>query len=336
MSENPCQVSIIIKALNEEQRIAVAIESSLVALEAVGGEVILADSHSTDQTISIAQKYPIRIVQLANPKERCCGIGPQLGYQYARGEFIYILDGDMEMRPEFLPAAIDIMQQQPGLAGVGGQVIEMNTESLEYIARMERASAHMQVGEVDRLDMGGLYRRAAIEQVGYFSNRNLHSYEEFDLAVRLRSKGWQLQRLAIPSVRHYGHDAPPYQLLIKRWQTAYICGLGELIKAALGKPHLGLILTGVRELKLYLAVLGAWLSLVAIGLMPMGYVYKSLVILVLLVLPVVVMTIRKKSFNKAIYAVISWSFNALGLLRGLLAGQLSPILPIQANILSEG
>ena len=314
MSENPCRVSIIIKALNEEQRIAAAIETSLVALQAVGGEIILADSHSTDQTISIAQKYPIRIVQLANPDERCCGIGPQLGYQFAQGEFIYILDGDMEMHPEFLPAAIDIMKQQPELAGVGGQVVEMNTESLEYISRMERASVHMLVGEVDRLDMGGLYRRAAIEQVGYFSNRNLHSYEEFDLAVRLRAKGWQLRRLGMPSVRHYGHDAPPYQLLIKRWQSAYICGLGELVKAALGKPHLGLILTGVKELKLYIAVLGWWLSLFVIWLMPIEYAYKLFVILSVLVFPVAVMGIKKKSFDKAVYSVVSWSFNAMGLL----------------------
>lgn len=334
MSENPCRVSIIIKTLNEEHRIAAAIESSLAALEKVGGEIILADSYSTDQTINIAKKYPIRIVQLANPNERCCGIGPQLGYQYARGEFIYILDGDMEMYPEFLPTGIDAMLQQPELAGVGGQVIEMNTESLEYISRMERASAHLQVGEVDRLDMGGLYRRAAIEQVGYFSNRNLHSYEEFDLAVRLRAKGWQLRRLAMPSVRHYGHDAPPYQLLIKRWQSAYICGLGELVKAALGKPHLGLILTGVRELKLYLAVLGWWLSLFTIGLMPISNIYKYLGLLFLLVMPLIVMTIRKKSLNKAVYSVISWSFNAMGLLRGVLAKQQSPLLSIESKTIS--
>ena len=334
MSENPCRVTIIIKALNEEHRIAAAIESSLAALEVVGGEIILADSYSTDQTVSIAKKYPIRIVQLANPDERCCGIGPQLGYQYAQGEYIYILDGDMEMYPDFLPTAIDAMQQQLELAGVGGQVIEMNTESLEYISRMERASAHMQVGEVDRLDMGGLYRRAAIEQVGYFSNRNLHSYEEFDLAVRLRAKGWQLRRLAMPSVRHYGHDAAPYQLLIKRWQSAYICGLGELVKAALGKPHLGLILAGVRELKLYLAVLVWWLSLFTIGLMPNSYVYKFSVMFFLLVLPIIVMTIRKKSINKAIYSVISWSFNSLGLLRGLIKKQQSPLSSISANIIN--
>jgi len=55
-------VSVIIKAYNEQQHIAGAIESALTALRGIDGEVILADSASTDRTIAIAQSYPIRIV----------------------------------------------------------------------------------------------------------------------------------------------------------------------------------------------------------------------------------------------------------------------------------
>ena len=45
-------VSIIIKALNEERYIATAIESALIALAGLDGEVILADSGSSDRTIA--------------------------------------------------------------------------------------------------------------------------------------------------------------------------------------------------------------------------------------------------------------------------------------------
>ncbi|HMA09708.1 MAG TPA: glycosyltransferase, partial [Ramlibacter sp.] len=98
-----CGVSVIIKAFNEEKNICAAIESSLAAVAEIGGEVILADSHSTDHTVELASGYPIRVVQLLHPRERCCGVGPQLGYQHARGEYLYILDGDMKMLPGFLP-----------------------------------------------------------------------------------------------------------------------------------------------------------------------------------------------------------------------------------------
>src|SRR6476659_2248742 len=74
-------VSIIIKALNEERHIEAAVRSALAAIGALDGEVILADSGSSDRTIEIARQYPIAIVQLAHPAERRCGIGPQLGYQ---------------------------------------------------------------------------------------------------------------------------------------------------------------------------------------------------------------------------------------------------------------
>jgi glycosyltransferase involved in cell wall biosynthesis len=331
MSAKPCRVSIIIKALNEERRIARAIETALAAVQAVGGEVILADSCSTDNTIVIASRYPIKIVQLANPSERCCGVGPQLGYQYAEGEFVYILDGDMEMLEGFLDRAVLFMDRHPDVAGVGGRVIEQNTHSLEYISRTERGSDHMAPGEVDRLDMGGLYRRAAIEQSGYFSNRNLHSYEEFDLAIRLRVRGWKLWRLPLPAVNHYGHDTPHYQLLMRRWKSRYICGLGELLRAAIGQPHLPLALAGLRELRIYLAVL-AWLALLVLLLAsPILAESKLILGLPLALAPFALMSVRKRSLNKAVYSVASWLLNAFGLLRGLLRPQRPPQAPIAAS-----
>src|SRR4051794_30581053 len=99
-------VSIIIKAFNEEKRIALAIESALAALEDVDGEIILADCASTDSTVQIARGYPIKIVQLDNIDDRSCGTGAQLGFQYSGGRYVYLLDGDMQLSRGFLPVAI--------------------------------------------------------------------------------------------------------------------------------------------------------------------------------------------------------------------------------------
>jgi glycosyltransferase involved in cell wall biosynthesis len=52
------KVSIVIKVLNEEFNIRRAIESSLAAVAHHDGEVIVADSVSTDQTIEIAKQFP--------------------------------------------------------------------------------------------------------------------------------------------------------------------------------------------------------------------------------------------------------------------------------------
>ena len=133
-----CPVSVIIKALNEQARIALAVETALAAVAAVGGEVVLADSGSTDRTVEIACAYPIRIVQLMDPRERCCGIGPQLGFQHSRGEFVYLMDGDMALESGFLGQALAFLAQHPEIAGVGGRVTEQNQDSLEYRERQAR------------------------------------------------------------------------------------------------------------------------------------------------------------------------------------------------------
>ena len=322
-SVKACRVSIIIKALNEENRIVAAVESALAAVRTVGGEVVLADSCSSDNTVTLASSYPIRIVQLACAEQRCCGVGPQLGYQHCAGEYVYILDGDMEILPGFLQEALAFMEAHPDVAGVGGRVVETNTTSLEYIGRVERGLSTMQAGSIDRLDMGGLYRRAAVEQAGYFSDSNLHSYEEFDLAVRLRVLNWKLWRINIDSVLHHGHDAPPYQLLMRRWRSRYICGLGEVLRASLGKPHLKLVLRDVRELRLYAAVLLWWAVLFMVWLLPLAWAARVAVFVGIAVAPVLLMAWRKRSAGKAVFSVVSWCLNAAGLVRGLLARQRS-------------
>lgn len=310
------KVEIIIKALNEEEKIARAIESAVAATKGLGGEVILADSLSTDKTVQIARQYPIKIAQLNRPEDRCCGIGPQLGYQYSSSEYVYILDGDMQMLDNFLPEAIAFLDTHPEYAGVGGKVLEMNKESLEFQARVERAAEHMTSGNVDRLDMGGLYRSSAIKEIGYFSNKILHSYEELDLAIRLRSNGWKLYRIDIDAVKHWGHDSPPYQLLIKRWRSGYINGLGEIIKSAIGKPHFKLLINDVRELKIYLATIAWWFAILASLLIELPALPKFGLISSIVFSPVLLMAIRKRSLEKAIFSVVSWNINALGLIRG--------------------
>ena len=312
-----CLVSVVIKALNEESGIVATIESALRAISKVGGEVVLADSCSTDSTVELAMKYPVRIVQLAHASERCCGVGPQLGYQHSSGEFIYLIDGDMQLLDGFLEEALDILAQRPDVAGVGGRVVELNTDSLEYVSREQRAAAHRHAGSVDRLDGGGLYRRSAIEAAGYFSDRNLHSYEEYDLGVRLRVLGWKLWRVPHGAVNHFGHDAPPYLLLLRRWRTRYVCGLGELIRAATGQPRLRMVLAGLTELRLYLAVLLWWVVLFSVPFWPLTVIARGVIFCLVLAFPVAVMTWRKRSFDQALYAVVSWCFHSAGLLRGL-------------------
>ena len=330
-------VSIIIKALNEQDNIERCILTALAAAEEVGGEVILADSLSTDSTIEIASKFPIKIVQLLDISDRSCGIGAQLGYQYSDAEFVYILDGDMALSSEFIPAALALMQEEPSVAGVGGLVQEMNTENLEFQNRVQKTSADMQAGEVDRLNMGGLYRRSALDQVGgYLTNRNLHACEELELAIRLRSNGWILKRLPIMAIQHYGHTLPEYTLLKKRWASGYIQGFGELIRAISGNgKQLSLLFKNAFELKLYLMVIAWWLAVFSIPWLPITMPIKLVFFTTVILMPFVAMLLKKRNIAMALYSVVSWQYHTAGMLIGMLKSQKNPAAPITSKIICE-
>ncbi|MEE8575901.1 MAG: glycosyltransferase [candidate division Zixibacteria bacterium] len=318
------KVSVIIKALNEEQHIGAAIQSAINAVDEIGGEVILADSVSTDDTISIAKNYPVTVVQLRNAEERRCGIGPQLGYQVATGEFIYILDGDMELDSDFLQCGIEAMEKDPELGGVAGLVVEKSEASYQFRGRKRRQSGG-EAGDVGWLDMGGLYRRSAIEQVDYFSNRNLHSFEEMELGFRLLNAGWKLRRLSNKSVVHHGYQVGNWKLLLGRWQSRYLDGGGEVIRASLGKPYLMAILLTQKHLVFGLAVWSA--ILISIIRIELAIWVLSLTAFVLALL-VIVRSLRIGNLRDALFAQVVWQVTSIASIRGFFARNVDPLEPI--------
>ncbi len=328
-------VSVILKALNEEARIGAAIESVLAALEGIDGEVIVADGGSRDRTLAIAAAYPIRVVQLDAATPPSCGIGPQLGFQYSRESFICLMDGDMLLDPGFLPAALAFLAANPRVAGVTGHVEEMNDTSLEYVRRGRRISPENRVGSIDRMNGGGLYRRAAIEQAGYLSDRNLHGYEEFDLGVRLRMHGWGLHRLDRRFVRHFGHATNAYALLLRRWKSGYLRGIGELLRAALGEPRWRQLIAELPELKLWA---GVYLWLVVTIVLPVATPSPRLGLAIDAALGagiVGVMSLRQRSLSLGLYAVVAWLFHAAALPLGFLQARKAPDAWIESRIVKD-
>jgi glycosyltransferase involved in cell wall biosynthesis len=325
-------VTVIIKALNEERHVEAAIASALAAVaRAGGGEVILADSGSTDRTVEIAARHPITIVQLRNRSERRCGVGPQLGFQVARGRFIYILDGDMELDPDFLPAALEAMAVDERLAGVAGLVEEESSASYQFRGR-KRRGAEALARDCEWLDMGGLYRESSLREVGYFSNRNLHAFEEMDLGLRLAAAGWKLRRIAARSVLHHGRPEGNWGLLARRWRSRYLDGAGELLRAALGQRYF-LRAAGTQR-HLFLGLL-LWLGLAAgLFLWRINHLvlYVTLGVAALLVLW---RTVRSGSLVDAAFGQLVWQVTALAMVRGFFARARNPRDPIDHLVLKS-
>jgi glycosyltransferase involved in cell wall biosynthesis len=327
-------ISIIIKALDEERHIAAAIESALAALPDGTSEVIVADSGSSDRTVEIAATFPVVVVQLVAPAEPSCGIGPQLGFQYSHGDHVCLIDGDMRLDASFLQAAQEFLTAHPKVAGVTGHVVEEAIENLEFAGRVARKSPEKRVGPVDRMNGGGLYRRAALAEIGYFSDRNLHSFEEFDLGVRLRARGWALHRLDRRFVSHYGHTVNAYRLLLRRWRSKYLFGTGELLRGALGKPYWRSMVQELPELRLWAAVYLWWLVLLALPAVAPDKALALGLDLLSIVAAMAVMSWRRRSIALGSYAVVAWWFHALALPVGFLRPRRPPQAWIESRLIA--
>lgn len=323
------RISIIIKTLNESASIARAIESALKATRGLDAEVIVADSLSTDDTVAIAKRYPVKVVQLEDPADRSCGVGAQLGFQHSTSEFVFILDGDMALDEHFFGPGLRALEEDPGLAGVAGQLQEVS-QALEYRLRVMQGDPSLQPGLVDRLNSGGLYRRKALEDVGYFTDPNLHSFEEFELGLRLVAKGWRLRRLPEAGVWHKGHEVAPTKLLRQRWNSRYAFGLGELLRATLGRPYFG---RAVWQTRLFLLVAGWWFLLAGALVATLADPSRWRWLAVLALTPFVVMIIKKRSVPLGIYAVSAWFVITAGLFAGFFSERRDPQRPIPARVL---
>lgn len=323
-------LSVVVKCYNEQDKIAACLESALAVTRGLGAEIIVADALSTDGTVDIARRYPVRIVQMAHPTDRGCGATAQMGQQFARGEFLLLVDGDMELLPDFLPVALATMEDDPRLACVGGHHVEMSN-AVEFRERRRRSAKYTEPTAARRLGGSALYRMAAIRDVGYFMNRNLYCSEELELGQRLRARGWRLKYLPVNAARHYGYETPPMTLLRRRWRSRYFDGYGQLLRSSWSQPYFGETL---RVCGLYLLVIAWWgLLLALIGAMVLG-VSGPVPLAAVILLPAIAVGVRKRSVARTMYALLRLQFHAAALLRGLLRPQRDPADPVKSVIIA--
>lgn len=331
-------LTVIVKAWNEERHIASCMRSVLAELAHMRGEVILVDSMSADRTVEVAKQFDVQIVQLASTADRSCGAALQLGYQFARGHYIYVLDADMTLVPGFLRLAIDYLDAHPGVAGVGGGLVDVQLNNLADKQRAARYATLRQEQAVTSLGGGGMYRRDAIETVGYLAHRWLLACEEAELGARLASAGWGLMRLADAAVTHCGHDEGSLQMLRRLWCNGRMRAYGVFLRSALGRPWLG---AAIRVCWFIFVAPTLALAALAIGALCTfsGQAFTpawGAAQLALWGAAFCVQLWRKKSATLAAIALLSWHMYALAAITGLFRAVGDPSIAVPARVLRRG
>lgn len=319
--------SVVIKALNEAGKISRCLESVLDATRGMDAEVILVDSLSDDSTVKIAKNYPIRIVQMTNINDRCCGAAAQLGFQVSLGDYVYLIDGDMELAPDFLAAAVTYLDRNPDVAGVAGLLWDTSILTQADRKRVAEYSKLSKVVSVESLGGGGLYRRSAILDVGYFSHRALRACEERELGIRLIAKGWKLIRLPILGVQHTGHQEDSLGAMRRLWANGRFAAHGVFLRSAVGHPWLWLAVRGLWYVFIPPMLLGWALIVLLSGAFSVISMEKALFLMGLPWLSVLAaLSLKKKGkVGDAVVSILLWHLVFAASIGGVLTHPKDPL-----------
>ncbi|MEX0612788.1 MAG: glycosyltransferase [Pirellulales bacterium] len=230
------EISVIIIGRNEAACIEKCLRSVFASLEGMeDGEVIYVDSASQDDTVEIASKFPIRILQLRRDWRLTPSAGRFIGYQHASGRYLAFVDGDTVLHPRWLAESRAFLRENPEYGGVAGILdkaclSEGDDSTIVQQNRYDQSEEH-RVQTVGSLGGIATYRREAMEKAGTF-NPFLPTGEECEVALRIRGAGYKLARIYAPMC--VTHTLPPESMgEILRRSRAHLYDYGATLRYCL-------------------------------------------------------------------------------------------------------
>jgi glycosyltransferase involved in cell wall biosynthesis len=194
-------VGIVTIGRNEEEHLQAALESALKATP----YVVYVDSGSTDNSLQIAAKLGVIIVEL-DPKipftaARAYNTGVTYLLEIAPFlEFVQFLDGDAQLSSEWVEFAVQAMTQNPEVAVVCGRRREKFPHQSIYnlLADMEWDTP---IGEIEECGPESMMRLSHFKQVEGF-DESLIAGEEPEICFRLRLNGGKILRIDADTSQH--------------------------------------------------------------------------------------------------------------------------------------
>lgn len=160
-------------------------------------ELLIIDDGSTDRTVEIASRYPVRVIR--HESNRGLAAGRNTAFANARHELVAAVDADVIVEPQWLETLAEAFSDD-AVAGSSGRLLE---DYRDTPADSWRA-AHLaqDLGE-QRIEMawptpkrlggfGSIFRKEAVARMGGYDLRYRTNYEDVDLCTRLLRAGHKL------------------------------------------------------------------------------------------------------------------------------------------------
>jgi glycosyltransferase involved in cell wall biosynthesis len=202
-------VSIVVPTRNEEKNIDACLQSILnLDYPKELYEILIIDGRSTDRTVEIASKYPVRVIE--NPKYK---IGPahNLGVKEAKGDIIAFTDADVRVDVQWLSFLVEHFSNPEVGCVIGGQtcvfgdkfISQIRAASHDYYDAKVSNSLNREPHNVTWKSMstyGTAIRKDALIKIGGFDESI--DYPDKDIGYRL-SQDYQILKDRRAVIYHY-------------------------------------------------------------------------------------------------------------------------------------
>lgn len=194
-------------------------------------ETIVVDNASCDDSVAMVRAQYPQVTLIANAENRGFTGGNNQGIEASRGRYIMVLNPDTEMIGDALDRLVMYLDEHPNVGALGPMLlnpdrsIQSSRRRFPTLATAFFESTWLQgiapkgiltrfymddvppamTHEVDWLNGAcTVFRREALDQVGWYDAQNFFMYsEELDLCRRVKAAGWKIAYLPDAQVIHY-------------------------------------------------------------------------------------------------------------------------------------
>lgn len=195
-------VSIVIANFNYGRYLSQAIESALnQSWPAI--EIIYIDDGSTDDSLEVAQRYPITVLVQEN---QWVAAARNNAVEFAKGKYIFFLDADDLLQPLAIEHCMQLMDISPPEIGyIYGQM-----EYFEYKQGLfaSQEFSPKALARSNFICVSSLIRRDVFVNAGGFDKGMVEGREDWEFYVRLYHRGIHGRLLPEPLIRCRKHRPP--------------------------------------------------------------------------------------------------------------------------------
>jgi hypothetical protein len=209
---NQTRYSVVIPVYNGARYIRRAVESAL-AQDAPGGEVIVVDDGSIDESGAIARSIDPSVVVLRHDRNQGQSAARNTGIQHARGEFIVLLDSDDWWSSSKVGKQLTLFDARQQLVAVFSDFSSVDVEGNRVgwqggiLEQLPKLGVSLELFKAGYYVLGGpvlealilhtsfihsstiMIRRSAFDRVGMFSLQQQRYYEDLEMWLRITQAG---------------------------------------------------------------------------------------------------------------------------------------------------